>query len=392
MSVSPPTVEETALPEELGGEEPSAPPRISWVSILWPILLSLVVLLVIGYLTFNPDDLREMLHRLNPWLMTAALGTVAARILFGGWRLYYVSHRRISFVAAVRGQLAWDFASNITPSLVGGAPLAAFYISRDSKGSSKGHVPVGMVGAWMLFVMILDQIWFALSVPFVLIAAAFIDVIPASFGAVGFWTSVVYFIALLVWTIVFAYATLMRPALLKKIAERIFRIKGLRRFQKHVDHEMSQYQHRALILRSQPLRFYVTGFLLTTGTWMARYLLLVLLVWSVVPDLDVLLAFARTAALTLGSLILPTPGGAGGVEGLYALFLGPLMPKGMVLPTLIVWRILAYYFFLASGVFVTFHTVQKNIRYRRRQKSRLDEAQKNGAGEIPRTEEKEPSL
>jgi hypothetical protein len=392
MSVPPPTAEETALPDDLGGEEPSAPPRISPVSIVWPILLSLAVLIVIGYFTFDPSHLRDMVRTWNPWLMAAALGTVAARILFGGWRLYFVSHHRISFLAAIRGQLAWDFASNITPSLVGGAPLAAFYISRDSKGSKKGQVPVGMVGAWMLFVMILDQIWFALSVPFVLIAAAYMDVIPSSLGTFGFWTSVVYFVGLLVWTVVFAYATLMRPSLLEKIADLIFRIKGLRRFRAHVAHEMEQYQRRAHILRSQPLRFYVMGFLLTIGTWMARYLLLVFLVWSVVPNLDVFLALARTAALTLGSLILPTPGGAGGVEGLYLLFMGPLMPKGMVLPTLIVWRILAYYFFLASGVFITFHTVQKNIRHRRREKRLRRKKTQSGSGTVPQTEEKEPTL
>ncbi|RMF62836.1 MAG: UPF0104 family protein [Bacteroidetes bacterium] len=342
-----------------------APPSFSWYSILWPLLLSLGVLLVIGLLTFNPEEFRQMFHVLNPTMIGLAVLTVIVRVGFGGWRLHFVSHRRMSLMAAMRGQLAWDFASNMTPSLVGGAPLAAFYIARDSKTTAR-PLTVGEVGAWMLFVMILDQIWFALSVPFVLTATLFMDVIPASLGKVGFWTSVVYFFGFMLWTAVFTYATLVRPEILERLSGWVFRIRGLRRFQDRVAREMQQYRRRAVILRGQPPSFYLKGFLLTLGTWMARYLLIVFVVWSVVPHLDVLLALFRTAALTLGSLILPTPGGAGGIEGLYALFMGPLMPRGMVVPTLLLWRILGYYIFLFFGVFVTTHTVHKTLRFKRR--------------------------
>ncbi|GIV60423.1 flippase-like domain-containing protein [Rhodocaloribacter litoris] len=361
------TLQEAPVPEAQAGEQVPSPPPFSWLSLLWPLLLSLGVLLVIGYFTFSPDDFVLMLDTLDPVMIGLALAMVVLRVLFGGWRLHFVSHGRLDFMAATRGQLAWDFASNMTPSLVGGAPLAAFYIARDSKSSRRGAVAVGEVGAWMLFVMILDQIWFALSVPLVLTATVFIEVIPASLGRVGFWTTVTYLLGFMLWTTVFAYATLVRPELLDRFTRFVFRIKGLRRFRERVTREMQQYQRRARILRSQPPVFYLYGFLLTLGTWLARYFLIVFIVWSVVPDVDVLLAFFRTAALTLSSLILPTPGGAGGIEGLYVLFLGPLMAKGMVVPTLLVWRILGYYIFLFFGVFVTTHTVHKTLRFRRRQ-------------------------
>ena len=83
-------------------------------------------------------------------------------------------------------------------------------------------------------------------------------------------------------------------------------------------------------------------------------------------DLDVLLTLARTAAMTLGSLVIPTPGGSGGVEGLYALFLGPpIMPKFLVAPTLLVWRLLGYYIFIALGGYLTMHRVRAEIRARK---------------------------
>jgi hypothetical protein len=65
--------------------------------------------------------------------------------------------------------------------------------------------------------------------------------------------------------------------------------------------------------------------------------------------------------MLLGALIMPTPGGAGGIEGMYALFLAPLMPTGMVAPTLLIWRLFAYYFFIAIGLVFASQIVRKSL-------------------------------
>src|SRR5690606_40698340 len=90
--------------------------------------------------------------------------------------------------------------------------------------------------------------------------------------------------------------------------------------------------------------------------------LVVCIIWSVYPALDKLTAFLRSIALTLGSLVLPTPGGAGGLEGLYALFMNPLMPDVLVAPTLLTWRVLGYYIFIALGAFLSTHYLHKTLR------------------------------
>ena len=56
--------------------------------------------------------------------------------------------------------------------------------------------------------------------------------------------------------------------------------------------------------------------------------------------------------MTVSSFIIPTPGGAGGIEGLYVLFLGPMMPTALVAPTLFMWRFFGYYIFVAMGAFL----------------------------------------
>ena len=337
-------------------------PVISLKKIIWPVLLGLSVLTVIGIVTFDAEVYRSMWNSMNPMIMGGALVCVVVRILFGGKRLSFVSHDRLSFRGGVRGQLAWDFAANITPSLVGGAPIAAYFIARSSESDSgAGRVRMGEVTAFMMFIMLLDQAWFALSVPVILVSALFMDVIPSSAGAAGSATAVVYFIGFMVWTGLFAYATLFRPSLLARLADRICRLPGLRRFREKVSREMDEYQERAAILRRQPLTFFARGLMLTGGTWLARYALVVFIVWSFVPSVDQLLLFIRSIAMTIGSLIMPTPGGAGGVEGLYVLFFESLMPDALLAPTLLIWRILGYYIFLAFGLYITTHHVRNRI-------------------------------
>ena len=339
-----------------------APPVLPLRRIFWPLLLSVSVLVVIGYFTFDVEEFRqlELMQRLNPWLAAAALGTLVLRVLFGGGRLAYVSSGRLDLMAGIRGQLAWDFFSNVTPSAVGGGPVAAFYVARDR------GITFGEATAFMLFSVLLDQFWFVLTVPLMLISAFYLDLFPSSIGLAGAFTMIGYFVGMMTWSAFFAYAMLFRPVLLEQGADRLFRLRWLRRFHTRVMSEMGQLRHRAEALSRQPSRFFVNGFLLTMGGWISRYLLVVFIVWSVYPQLDVVLFFMRSVAMMLGSLILPTPGGAGGLEGFYVLFLGPpLMPQTLVAPTLLTWRLLGYYLFVALGLILPLYQARKALRQRR---------------------------
>jgi hypothetical protein len=346
-----------ALGSSPNGSSDTGGASISLGRMLWPLGLSLLVLGAIGYFTFEPEPFRRMVNKLNGWLLAAAVGTVVLRVLFGGWRLHHVSHGKLGATGGIRGQLAWDFFSNVTPSTIGGGPIAAAYLARDR------NIPFGTATALILFSMLLDQFWFALSIPCILVAGFYFEVIPASLGATGAWTFTLYFLGLMGWVVIFSYATLFRPELLEKLADRLFRLGFLRRFHERVQREMRQLRHRARILRSQSVGFYVKGFALTFATWLNRYVLVVFIIWSVYPDVDKVVTFLRSIALTLGSLILPTPGGSGGLEGLYALFMGPpLMPEALVAPTLLTWRVLGYYIFIALGAFLSTRDIRKSFR------------------------------
>lgn len=330
--------------------------RVSVRSMLWPLLLSLAVLGLIGYFTFDPAAFGRILRRLNGWLLAAAGATVVTRVFFGAWRLHYFSRGRLSLAEGVRCQIAWDFFAYVTPSTVGGGPFVSVFIARDR------GLPLGESTSIILFSMLVDQLCFALTIPVLMLCSAYLPVFPYSLGAVGYWTLVLFFAGFMVWVMLFAYSTLFRPQLLETLVERLFRLKWLRRWRERALEATGDFQERSRVLRSQPLGFYLKGFGLTLMPWISRYLLSLFIIWSVYPSVDKLLVFLRSAALNIGSIALPTPGGAGGAEGLYALFLGPpLIPEALVAPTLLGWRLLSYYLFLAVGLFITLHHVQETV-------------------------------
>ncbi len=299
---------------------------------------------VVAYLTFDLSAYKMIAGRLNAWLLAAAVGTVVLRVFAGGWRLDYLSDGRLGFGGGLRIQLIWDFLAYITPSTVGGGPFVPVVIARER------DIPLGEATSIMLFAMLLDQLHFVATIPIIVVCMFYMDVIPPVLGVIGHWSILLFFAGFMLWVLVFGYSTLFKPQLLARFIDLVFRIRFLQRFRDRALHVMTDFQAQARALRSRGPGYFAKGFALTIVPWISRYALMVLIAWSIFPALDRLLALVRAAALTLSSVALPSPGGAGGVEALYAAFYGPpLLPATLVVPTLLVWRLLSYYAFIVVG-------------------------------------------
>lgn len=315
--------------------------------VVW-VLVSLAALGVVGYFTFDAAAFRQELRRARPGLLAAAAAMVAARIGFGGWRLSYVSRGRLGLAQGTRGQIAWYFFANVTPTVIGGGPVATFYVARDA------DLPLGHSAALMFFCMLLNQLWFVAAIPVLMAADLGLEVLPAAAGSWGSSTLLVCFAGLFLWGVAFCYFTLVRPRRLVELADWALDWPLLRRFRERGMREMRSYFRRAVRLRGEPPGFYLKGFLLTAPVWLARYAVVYFVVWSLAGT-ESLLLFLRSAAMMLVGLIMPTPGGSGGLEGLYALFVGPLVSEAMMAPTLFLWRFLDFYLFIALGAYLVGH-------------------------------------
>lgn len=315
------------------------------------LLVSFAALGVVGWLTFDLAAFREVLRGARPRLLLGALAMALARVGFGGWRLSYVSRGRLDLASGTRGQLAWYFFANVTPTVIGGAPAATFYVARDA------DLSIGRSAALMLYCMVLNQLWFVVAIPLLVAASSVVDVFPAAAGSWGTRSLLACFGGLFLWGVAFAYFTLVRPRRLVELGEWLLRLPLLRRARSRGMRELRSYYRSAMRLGTRSPSFFVGSFLLTAPVWLTRYAVVVFVVWSM-HAADGLLLFLRTAAMMLVGLVMPTPGGSGGIEGLYALFVGPLVPEALLAPSLFVWRLLDFYLFIALGAYLFLHLLR----------------------------------
>lgn len=340
---------------------PPTPPVASsfrWRDLAWPVALSVVVLGVIVGWTYEPGALTEIAATLD--LRVAALAPLAllGMVVIGGVRLRFFSHRHLTWRGGVRGQIAWDFMSAVTPSAIGGAPLAGYFVAKDNR------LPVGEAMALMLFAMLMDQVWFATAVPIILIASGYVDVFPEAAGSIGQGLIAAYFVILWLWVGLFAFATIIRPQVLSSVAQWLVRFRWLKRFAPVVERETEALEARATVIRKESPGFFVVGYLYTAAIWMCRYLVLFALLASVaqIPPFTTLI---RIIGMWLTALLIPTPGSSGGMEGLFMLFVGPFLPLAARGVVVTVWRLLSYHLIIGIGLVVTMGTIREALTRRK---------------------------
>ena len=313
----------------------------------------MISLAVVIYLTYTPGVLEHLKPKRLPGLVIAILVTLL-KVYFSAAKIRYLADKVIGKMAAVRIALTWDFASAVTPSTIGGAPVATYAMTREG-------IQLGQSSAIVLYSVLLDQFWYALAVPILLITGFYFQVIPSEIGLVGNVTMVLIYTGLLLYGALLAYGLLINPAAIKKVVRVIFKLPFLRKYSEKVNAEAEHLESYSKQLRHKPLTFVFKAFFLSTMSWLCKVALPVIVVLSLLPGDEILLTL-RSLAMNLAFLVIPTPGGSGGVEGLFAIFLGPLIDrKAFIGLAVFAWRIITYYISIGLGIFAMIWYVNDSV-------------------------------
>ncbi|MAO65854.1 MAG: TIGR00374 family protein [Balneola sp.] len=305
------------------------------------------------YWTYTPGVLEHLAPKRLPGLVLALVVSLL-RVWFSAAKIRFLSDRKLNWMASIRVVLAWDFTSAVTPSTIGGAPMATYAMTKEG-------LKLGDSGAIILYGVLLDQIWFAMAIPILLFAGIFYEVVPAEIGLVGDVSMGLLYFGLLSYASVLAYGVLVNPAAIKKVVKFVFKLPLLRRMGDKIEEEAENLEEYAHRLRKKPFSFLVKAFFLSTMSWLARIALPTIVVLSLLPAPEVL-SFLRSLAMNLAFLVVPTPGGSGGVEGLFVLFQGPLIAReGFVGLAVFLWRIISYYISIGLGIMATTWYVNQQV-------------------------------
>ena len=307
---------------------------------------------VIWY-TYTPGVLTHLKPKRLPGLGIAIVVSFL-RVWFSAAKIRFLSENVISWMGAFRVQLSWDFTSAVTPSTIGGAPMATYAMTKEG-------LNLGESTAIILYSVLLDQIWFAIAIPILLASGIFYAVVPPEIGLLGDVSMMILYIVLLSYASLLAYGVLIKPSAIKKIVTTVFRLPFLRRYKDKVEAEAGNLESYAHQLRKKPFSFLCKAFFFSTMSWLARVALAPIVILSLLPAPEVL-SVLRSLAMNLAFLVIPTPGGSGGVEGLFVLFQGPLIERESFIGlALFLWRIISYYITVAIGMAATTWYINRQV-------------------------------
>jgi len=294
--------------------------------------------------TWTPDGLQHIKPKRLPGLAIAFAVTMM-RIWFSAMKIRFLADKKLSWAASFRVVLFWDLASAITPSTIGGAPVATYVMTKEG-------ITLGKSGAIMLYSLLLDQLLYVTIIPILIFAGFYYEIIPNDAGALGSGALMVAFGFMMVYAFLLAYGILRNPNVLRVVFDYLTRMPFLNRIRQTVMNELDRLVEFSHELNRKPPSFILKAFFISTLGWITKFAVPTIVVLSFLPA-DVLLSYARSIGMTLAGFFMPTPGGSGGVEGLFALFQGPLFDRPQFIGIAIfVWRVLTFYLSIGFGMLV----------------------------------------
>lgn len=283
------------------------------------------------------------------WILVALL-CVVGRDFFYMLRIRLLTHNELTWKASFYVIMLWEFASALSPGVVGGVAVAMFILNKEK-------IDLGRSTAIVLITAMMDNLFYVLMIPFVFLFIDSATLFPShSFGSSSvqfiFWTGFFVFLGL---TLFLFTSLFILPSFAKRILGFVFSLPFLNRRKEKVLVIGDNIEKTALLMRKEPFSFWVKVFLATCGSWISRYLVINALLQAFLQLglLDHIVLLGKQLVLWLLMRVSPTPGGSGIAEYAFGELLVDFSQSALLLASLaIVWRLMSYFPYLFIGAFL----------------------------------------
>ena len=272
------------------------------------------------------------------------------------YRIYNLTQKELSVKGSIYTILLWEFASAVTPSVVGGTAVAVFILAKEG-------IKLGKALAYVMLTAILDNSFFLLVAPialwttesdiFEVLGQRTILGLPLKVEFI-FYTS---YALIAVYTFIMAYGLLLNPRGFKWILLKLTSVSFLRRWRGAAYEQTQEMFLASGQLNNNGYGYWIKAIFSTFLIWSARYLMLNCLITAFGTGIDITHQFdifAKQVILWIVQLLSPTPGGAGLAETFFDLFFrgSGYGPDSLWVPLAFLWRVFTYYTYLIIGVIV----------------------------------------
>jgi hypothetical protein len=276
--------------------------------------------------------------------LAGAVGLLVIRDLAYMTRVKILSMGEFSWRSSLNVVLLWEFASAITPSVIGGSPIAIYLMKREG-------MTLGRSVSTVLATSLMDEFFYVLVVPLLIIIIGTDAFIPGGLSAtaemglrVMFFTGYGIHCAI---TILILFVLFIAPSATRNVLLQIFRLPGLKRWGLKVEKVTQEWMLASASFKGATRGMWLKTLGVTFVSWTARFLILNAVLYIFFDSVQNLEVFARQLSLWIAMLVSPTPGASGIAE-----FSLPVFMQGVAVvggATVLVWRLLTYFIYLIIG-------------------------------------------
>lgn len=268
------------------------------------------------------------------------------------YRIRLLTDKELSWRQSFDVIMLWEFASSVTPSIVGGSAVALFIVNKEGIG-------IGRSTAIVMVTALLDELFYILMVPivFIIVGTQNLFITEGEFALFNteLGTKAIFIIGyvfILFLTSVIIFAVFFRPRGFKWILLRVFKIPFLRKWRVKASEAGDDIITTSREMKNKPISFWLKAYFATLCSWTARFWVVNFLIMAVISVNDHFLIYARQLIMWVILLISPTPGGSGVAEFVFSDFLGEFITPGLSPALAILWRLISYYLYLFIGVII----------------------------------------
>jgi uncharacterized protein (TIRG00374 family) len=313
---------------------------------------------VAGYILYNEFDADKFSNldwgwQSAFWLIMALL-MVAARDVGYMYRIRHMTDHHISWRRSFDVIMLWEFASALSPSVVGGSAVAMFIVQKEG-------IKFGKSTAIVMCTAFLDELFYILTVPLVLLVVGTDYLFPVAlqkeFFGYALGTSQIFYVGyffIVALTAFILSAIFFFPIGTRRMIVSVTFLPLLRKFRQAALEMGNDLVTASIELKGKPRSFWVHVFGATVFSWTARFWVVNFLILAIgsLTFQEHMMVYARQLVMWVIMLISPTPGSSGVAEFLFNSFLGEYIPQGLGGTIALMWRLFTYYPYLFIGVFV----------------------------------------
>jgi uncharacterized protein (TIRG00374 family) len=323
---------------------------------------SILVLIIILYLTINENTLRY-LRQANPVYLLLAFLTHILTMCFWAGRIQKMSGSlgyRIGFFYSLNLVFANLLAAAVTPAQAGGEPVRIHELY-------KADVPLGDATAVVIMERVLDGIALAGLAAFSMI------VLTEQWKSLGKISEVMVYVT---WIFVAGclflfYLAVKRPDVVKKVVNRCVRFltktwenSAVEELIKRADTEIDNFHDAVIRFVKTAKGGLLWGMLFTLLYWVSECVTASLILLGLGQPPLLFESFVINLILAILMMMPLTPGSSGiaevGATSMYALFI----PASIVGIFVVVWRVVLYYFNIALGILSSIIIVRREAHSR----------------------------